>query len=255
VRAGRVVGVILAFAALAVLLVFGLRGYLPRARSWGRAKQIDLRQYDIRELPELGFLKPGAALLLGRYRLVMPPVHSLFLRDRGHLREVTYPDDLSGYVTIHNDDEALLYARLFSSLVIPTTLPETDWDEVLRVGALNQRLFFGSDAFWDRTPAEVRHWDKPGTPHLRPHGIILDEEWRANGLSEPSVARTNAGWVVTRWLWTLDAKRGARTYPGRREADMVYRVEHTISPDGAIMERIVDRKKLSGVILVESMRI
>ena len=192
----------------------------------------ELPRFGMRELPEAGFLKPGAVFLVRTDRATIPHTDDLVLRYHGHLRRVTYPDDLIGHVSIHSETEALQYARLFSSLV-PARMPGTDRQEVLH------------------TPSNIRKRDDARQPHLRPDGIVLDQEWRANGLSEPSVKRLGQNFVVTRWLWTLTKRTAVRRYRGSYGTDTVYLVAHTISPHGKITEKILGQRKLSEIALVK----
>jgi len=249
---GLIIG--LSAIVLGVLLLFAARTWrgvnstarVPsqKAKPSGQWKESDLPIYrDLRELPKLGFLKPGDVLIVGTRRDIMPEFESLFLWQRGHYRQITYPADLEGFVSIQSNEDALQYVRLFSSLAIPTDTRDFYGKEVLHLSELSPELFFGSNAFKDLTPEFLTRNDQPNEPHQRLYGIMLDEEWRENGLSEPSVRQEGQNFVVTSWFW-----KGSGS-------DTLYLVGQTVTPEGKIAGKIIKKKKASGIVYFAPIRI
>jgi hypothetical protein len=188
------------------------------ANSWWN----DPNYLDFSEKPlAVTFLKPGASIKLGYRRGIKPSVTSLVLFAPGKVRVIESLKDLQGYVNINSSAGALQYVRLFTDLAAPVNLPQAQWREVTHeAGDRSEQRPFSS--------------------------MLTKKQWRTNGLTEPVVKKTANGFTVTLWLWTPTQSYSSGT---EHVTNTVYLVQHTLTRDGKMTEKILHKKKLVGAVI------
>jgi len=198
-------------------------------------------------LSDVDFLLRGESLEIGTKGgggFPLSAFERLFLASDGRLVRVRGPKDLVGRVRIQSPQQALQYVRLFTSPATVRALApaiETTsgkrWLEVVPVTAINSDFVYGQSDL----AKGLKRVD--GRSRNRAFGVLTEAEWRKSGLAPPSVRGIEGGFVVTRFLFTVDEYQDFET-------STVHRVAETVLADGRYHRQILDTRKLTGVVLV-----
>ncbi len=219
----------------------GQRYVLDPKQQAGSAKPVHLQEY----LTGVPFLLPGEKLAIGWTEMGLP-VHAfekLYLDNGRGPKRVKGPNDLVGHVRVDTADKALRYVRLFTS---PATVRASDlpvWLEVVPASKVDTSFVYGrtGNLYVAGYVEDLRRLASMKSD-AREYGVVSDREWRASGLTLPTVAKVGPNFVVRRGLALICENSVWGT-------GIVQQVAETVSPDGRISREVLSKRKAPGILV------